>query len=102
MKTTNVKTAKNKLSELLRDTQLEHVVIMSHGRPIAIVLGVAGHDLETVFGMGEDLTQLQVRHSRLSAAKHPDRAITQDEIERRYLRRPARSAGGKRRKKQAA
>ena len=101
MKTTNVKTAQNKLSELLRDAQLEQVVIMNHGRPIAIVLGVAGQDLETTFGMGEDLTQLQVRYAKVSAAKHPERAVTQDEIERRYLRRPARSTSGKRRTRAA-
>jgi hypothetical protein len=33
MKTTNVKTAKNKLREILRDAQVEHVAIMNHGRP---------------------------------------------------------------------
>jgi prevent-host-death family protein len=58
--TTNVKTAKNKLSELLSEAQVEHITIMNHGRPIAILLGVAGQDLETCFGMGEDLTQLRV------------------------------------------
>lgn len=101
MKTTNVKTAKNKLSELLRATQVEHIVIMNHGHPMAIVLGVAGQDLETVFGMGEDLTQLRVRHAKESAAKHPERAITQDEMERRFLRRPARPVTTKRRRKAA-
>lgn len=101
MKTTNVKTAKNKLSEILREAQVEHVVIMNHGRPIAIVLGVAGQDHESVFGMGEDLTQLRVRYAKESAAKHPERAVTQDEMERRYLRRPARAVGAKRRRKAA-
>ncbi len=93
--------AKNKLSELLRDAQVEHAAIMNHGRPIAIVLGVAGQDLESVFGMGEDLTQLRVRYAKKSAAKHPERAVTQEEMERRYLRRPARPVRAKRRKKDA-
>jgi prevent-host-death family protein len=100
MKTTNVKTAKNKLSEILRDAQLEQVVIMNHGRPVAIVLGVEGQDLAHVFGMGEDLTQLKVRYAKELAAKRPERAITQEEMERRHLRRPARAAV-KRRKKAA-
>jgi len=101
MKTTNVKTAKNKLSEVLRDAQLEQVVIMNHGRPVAIVLGVEGQELAHVFGMGEDLTQLKVRYAKELAAKRPDRAVSQEEMERRHLRRPARAVAVKRRKKAA-
>jgi prevent-host-death family protein len=101
MKTPNVKTAKNKLSAILRQAQVEHVVIMNHGRPIAIVLGVAGQDHESVCRMGEDLTQLRVRYAKKSAAKHPERSVTQDEMERRYLRRTARAVGAKRRRKAA-
>jgi prevent-host-death family protein len=101
MKTTNVNTAKSKLSELLRDAQLEHVAIMSHGRPVAIVLGVAGQDLESVFGMGKDLTWLRVRYTKASAARHPERTVTQDEMELQHLRPPARPVGAKRRKRAA-
>ena len=101
MKTTNVKTAKNKLSEVLRDAQLEQVVIMNHGRPVAIVLGVAGQELGDVFGMTEDLTQLAVRHAKGAAAKRPERALSQEEMERRYLRKPARPSALRRRKRAA-
>jgi hypothetical protein len=54
-----------------------------------------------MFGMGEDLTRLRVRYAKESAAKHPERAVTQEELERRYARRPARPVGAKRRKRAA-
>lgn len=92
MKTTNVKTAKNGLSQLLRDAQLEHVVILNHGRPAAVVIGIAGHEIGDVLGMSEDLTQLMVRHAKTAAAKRPERAVTQEEMERRYARKPPRPA----------
>lgn len=101
MKTTNVKTAKNRLSEILRDAQLEHVLIVNHGRPVAIVLGVAGQELGDVFAMGEDLTQLRVRHAKEAAARRPERSLSQEEMERRYLRQPARPATPRRRKRAA-
>jgi prevent-host-death family protein len=98
MKTTNVKTAKNKLSELLREAQLERLVIMNHGRPVAVVLGVAGLDLQHVFDMDEDLTQLKVRIAKEMAAKRPERSVSQDDMERRYSRRPARPVSRRRKK----
>jgi prevent-host-death family protein len=101
MKTTNVKMAKNKLSEVLREAQVEHVVIMNHGRPVAIVLGVSGHELSDVFNMAEDLTQIRVRHAKEAATRRPERALSQEEMERRYLRRPPRPATARRRKRAA-
>jgi prevent-host-death family protein len=101
MKTANVKTTKNKLSEILREAQLEQVVILSHGRPIAIVLGVGGRDLEHVFDMDEDLTQLKVRSAKELAAKRSERSLSQEEMERRYLRKAARPSTPRRRKRAA-
>jgi prevent-host-death family protein len=101
MKTTNVKTAKNKLSEVLRQAQTEHVIIMNHGRPVAIVLGVSGQELSEVFGMAEDLTQLRVRHAKEAAARRPSRSLSQAEMERQYLRPPVRPATPRRRKRAA-
>jgi prevent-host-death family protein len=101
MKTTNVKTAKNKLSEILREAQLEQVVIMNHGRPVAVVMGVDSYDLQHVFQLDEDLTQLKVRIAKEVSAKRSEHAVSQEEMERRYSRRPARSASPRRRKKAA-
>jgi prevent-host-death family protein len=98
MRTTNVKTAKNKLSQVLREAQIEHVIIMNHGRPVAVVVGVLGQELEDVFGMGEDLTQLRVRYAKEAAAKRPDRALSQEEMERKYLRQPARRVATRRKR----
>ena len=72
MKTTNVKTAKNKLSEILREAQVEQVVIMNHGRPVAVVIGVDSYDLAHVFEMDEDLTQLKVRTAKELSAKRSE------------------------------
>src|SRR5678815_3897600 len=101
MKTTNVKTAKNKLSEILREAQLEHVVIMNHGRPVAIVMGVGGYELGHLFEIDEDLTQLKVRVAKENAAKRRSLALSQEEMERRYLRQPARPSVTRRRKRAA-
>ena len=101
MKTINVNTAKKKLREILRQAQVEHVAIVNEGRPIAIVLGVDGQDLESVIGMGEDLAQLRVRYAKESAAKYPESAVTQDEMERTHPRQRAPGIGSKRRRKPA-
>jgi prevent-host-death family protein len=51
MKIINVREAKNRLSEAIEASQGEHVVITRHGRPVALLRGVEGHDLEDVFYM---------------------------------------------------
>ena len=38
--------AKAKLSEYVAESQKERVLITSHGKPVAIVIGVEGEDLE--------------------------------------------------------
>jgi len=79
MKTTNVKTAKNKLSEILRDAQLEQVVIMNHGRPVAIVLGVEGHPKPKVDQMVSERSQeigVVVHQMNAVAQKAPPASAT--------------------------
>ncbi len=49
MKTTTVREARAKLSELLKHAQDERVLITNHGAPVAVIVGVEGRDLTEVF-----------------------------------------------------
>lgn len=46
MKLVAMHEAKAKLSEYVAESQKDRVLITSHGKPVAIVIGVAGEDLE--------------------------------------------------------
>jgi prevent-host-death family protein len=46
MKLVAMHEAKAKLSEYVAESQTDRVLITSHGKPVAIVIGVAGEDLE--------------------------------------------------------
>lgn len=46
MKTKGVKEAKQDLSGCIRESQKEPVVIMSHGKPVSVLMGVTGYDFD--------------------------------------------------------
>ena len=48
MKVLGVREAKQTLSECIDQAQKERVLITKHGKPAAVVIGVAGKDLEDV------------------------------------------------------
>ncbi len=54
MKIAQLNEAKDKLSEYVRLSQGEHVLITSHGKPAAILIGVEGEGMEDVL-MGKSL-----------------------------------------------
>ena len=46
MKTANVRELKSKLSQYLKDAETEDIIVTSHGRPCAVLRGLAGEELE--------------------------------------------------------
>ncbi len=54
MKIAQLNEAKDKLSEYVRLSQGEHVLITSHGKPAAILIGVEGEGMEEVL-MGKSV-----------------------------------------------
>jgi prevent-host-death family protein len=67
MRVVGVRTAKDSLSGCLKDAQGEDVLIVRHGKPLALVIGVEGLDLEDIYwGTNEELLQTVVRRRRQS------------------------------------
>ena len=52
MKTAALKEVKAKLSEYCERSQAERVLITRHGKPLAVMIGVAGQDLEDLLTVG--------------------------------------------------
>jgi prevent-host-death family protein len=48
MKIVGVRTAQQHLSGLVADSQRQRVILTRHGRPVAVLTGVEGQDLEDV------------------------------------------------------
>ncbi len=87
MKSISVRDAKNSLSDCLRQSQTENIVIMKHGHPVAVLVGVAGMGPEEIYwGMNEDLMK-QILRSRAN-----DKRVPHSEVLRRY-RKPKRKPG---------
>lgn len=51
MKSIPLREAKQQLSEYVLEAQKERILITKHGKPAALIWGVAGHDLEDIFYM---------------------------------------------------
>lgn len=51
MKTGSLREVKEQLSRFVAKSQKETVLITKHGRPMALVMGIEGHDMEDVFYM---------------------------------------------------
>jgi prevent-host-death family protein len=63
MKYMGVAEAKAKLSECIEDAQREPVVILSHGRPAAMVVGLSGMSLDEVAREDAQLLKLLAERS---------------------------------------
>jgi prevent-host-death family protein len=48
MKVVTVRQARSELSDVIAQAQKKPVFVTNHGRPVAMVLGIEGKDLETV------------------------------------------------------
>lgn len=79
MKSIGVREAKNGFSDCLRLSQDENVVIMKHGHPVAVLVGVEGLDPEDVYwGLNEDLLR-QISKSRGNKA-----TVSHEDVLRRF------------------
>jgi len=94
MKTIGIRQAKAGLSQYVAYAQRGRVVIMKHGKPVAILFGVAGYDWEDVLWA----TDKRLIRSILRSRKH-DRTFSDDEAaammglpSRRQTRRPQSAA----------
>lgn len=51
MKSASLREVKEQLSHFVATSQKDSVLITKHGKPAALVVGVAGHDMEDIFYM---------------------------------------------------
>lgn len=89
MKTAALKDVKAKLSEYCERAQTERVLITRHGKPLAIIIGVEGQDLEEV------LTVSNPDFWRMVEERRAEPTLSEAELRRRLERgrtRPARRA----------
>ncbi len=66
MITVGSREAKAGFSELLDSAQTNDVVILRHGKPVAVLTGVEGTDLEELFWSTNDDLQNQIKRTRES------------------------------------
>lgn len=79
MKSINVRDAKDKLSDCIRTSQGDSVVILRHGRPVAVLLGVEGKDFESVYwAMNEDLLR------QIAASRKRNKTLPHAEVARMF------------------
>jgi prevent-host-death family protein len=64
MITVGSREAKAGFSELLDSAQSDDVVILRHGKPVAVLTGVAGADMEELFWSTNDDLQKQIKRTR--------------------------------------
>jgi prevent-host-death family protein len=74
--------ARSHFSAVIEDANTERVLITNHGRPAALVIGVAGLDTEEVMLVSNPNFWKMVEDSRRG-----DRTITADEVRTRIARR---------------
>ena len=98
MKTAGIRQVKNGLSDFIKRSQSEDVVVVRRGRPVAVVVGVEGSDFEDIYwGMNDDLLRT------IHAGRAGRRRMYSDEEARRLLgigpglASPKRERGGRRR-----
>src|SRR5262245_24493312 len=89
MKTAALKEVKAKLSEYCERAQRERVLITRHGRPLAVMIGVDGQDIEDV------LTAANPDFWRMVEERRKQPAISESELRRRLS--AGRSRASKRR-----
>jgi prevent-host-death family protein len=66
-----VREAKDSLGAILDDVQTEEVVITRHGKPVALVTGIEGKDMEDIYGGLNDELHASVEKSRTSGRMIP-------------------------------
>lgn len=94
MKTAAIKDVKAKLSEYCERSQSERVVITKHGKPVAVMVGVAGRTLEDV------LTASNPDFWKMIEARRAEPTISMQELQKRVRRKsaPAKQRRSKRRR----
>lgn len=85
MKLVSVREAKSHFSACLDESQKKGVVVMNHGRPKSVVIGVEGHDLEDIMLM------LDPNFWKMIEARRKQPRTPLDEFEKE-LAAPARKA----------
>lgn len=85
MRIIGVREVKDNLSEHLEISQKETVIITRHGRPVSVILGVKGYDLEQVMLMADPEFWAEIQRRR--ADTRP--GISVEEARRRLLEREA-------------
>lgn len=82
MKSISVRDAKDGFSDCLRQSQGETVVILKHGHPVAVLVGVEGMDPEDVYwGLNQELLK------QISKSRRRRRTISHDDVVRQFGRR---------------
>jgi prevent-host-death family protein len=82
-----VRDMKDELSEVLADAQEEEVLVTKHGKPVALLIGVEGMDLEDVYWGTNREALGTIAESRAAGRK----LTSHDEVLRRYgLKKPRR------------
>ena len=88
MKLVGLREAKQGLNALVAHAQRERVLLTRHGRPVALLIGVEGQDLETI------MLAADARFwSWVEARRREPASITLAEVEERSLPGGGQSAG---------
>ena len=82
MKVMTLRDARSHLSAVIADANTERVLITSHGRPAALLIGVAGLDTEEVL-----LVSNPNFWKMIEASRREDRTLTVAEVRARIARR---------------
>lgn len=81
MITVGSREAKEGFRELLASAQTDNVVVLRHGKPIAVITGVAGMELEDLYWTTDDDLQNQIKGAREALAA--GESISHEEVKRR-------------------
>jgi prevent-host-death family protein len=81
MKTVALRDAKQELSRYVKEAQTEHILITTHGRPAAVVIGVSGYTIEEV------LTASDPQFWSMVADRRAEHTVSIDAVERRLKKR---------------
>jgi prevent-host-death family protein len=89
MRMVGVREAQSQLSGLVLKSQKERIILTRHGKPVAVLSGVEGMDLEDVL-LGQD--QAFARHiERRRLSRKP--LLTMGQVKSRLARRSVRRTG---------
>ncbi len=85
MKFMSVRDAKTHLSATLDDCQDKQVVITRHGKPIAVLIGCEGYDLEDLWWATNTKFLKEIEESR----RNPGRTYSLAEVRKHFARKDA-------------